>query len=59
MLIAQLVYLTQQSFTSWDREVINWIPNKPGNPTLDRRRPIALLEVFRNLTLGVKKTTSL
>ena len=53
--ILSLPYLTGLTFTSWDDEIINWIPKEAGNPALDRRRPIALLEVLRKLTLGVKK----
>ena len=36
----------------WSWEIINWIPKEPGNPDIDRRRPIALLEVMRKLSLG-------
>jgi hypothetical protein len=53
--ILSLPYPTGLTFTSWDDEIINWIPKEAGNPALDRRRPIALLEVLRKLTLGVKK----
>ena len=40
------------TFSSWSWEIINWIPKEPGNPDIDRRRPIALLEVMRKLSLG-------
>lgn len=50
-----LPYITGMSFTNWDKEVIAWIPKEPGNRAPDRRRPIALLEVMRKVTLGVKK----
>jgi len=53
--ILSLPYLTGRTFSSWDHEIINWIPKEPGNPAIDRRRPIALLEVLRKVTLGVKK----
>jgi hypothetical protein len=53
--ILSLAYTSGKTFSSWDHEIINWIPKEPGNPALDRRRPIALLEVMKKLTLGVKK----
>ena len=60
--VRQLIYqvlnlpmLTKRSFVSWDKEIINWIPKEPGNPDIDRRRPIALLEVMRKCALGVRK----
>jgi hypothetical protein len=48
--ILSLPYLTGKTFRSWDHEIINWIPKEPGNPAIDRRRPIALLEVLRKVT---------
>ena len=53
--ILSLTYLTKNTFRAWDVELINWIPKEVGNPAMDRRRPIALLEVLRKITLGVKK----
>ena len=50
-----LPYITNLTFSDWDYEIISWIPKEPGNMALDRRRPIALLEVLRKITLGVKK----
>ena len=41
--------------TSRNNEIISWIPKEPGNPAIDRRRPIAPLEIMRKLCLGVKK----
>ena len=53
--VMSLPYITGKSFTDWNYEIINWIPKEPGNKALNRRRPIALLEVMRKLTLGVRK----
>ena len=54
-LLMSIPYLTTLTYSSWNTEIINWIPKELGNPALDRRRPIALLEVFRKMSLGAKK----
>ena len=48
-------YVCGKTYTTWNNEIISWIPKEAGNPAIDRRRPIALLEVMRKLCLGVKK----
>ena len=54
--VLSLPYVVKRTFSSWDDEIITWIPKEPGNPDMKRRRPIALLEVLRKLAVGVKKT---
>ena len=53
--VLSLVYQTGKIIHTWDHEIMNWIPKEMGNPAVDRHRPIALLEVLRKITLGVKK----
>jgi len=54
-LLLSIPYVSDYTFTSWDHEIISWIPKEAGNPALDRRRPITLLEVMRKICIGVKK----
>ena len=53
--LLSIPYLTTLTYAAWNAEIINFIPKELGNPALDRRRPIALLEVFRKISLGAKK----
>lgn len=53
--LISIPYLCGMTYTSWNNEVISWMPKEPGNPAIDRRRPIALLEVMRKLSSGAKK----
>ena len=55
LLSVPYVLKEKMTYTSWNNEIISWIPKEPGNPAIDRRRPIALLEVMRKLCLGAKK----
>ena len=43
------------TYTAWQTELINWTPKEDGNLDINKRRPIALLEVLRKMHLGVKK----
>ena len=53
--LISIPYLTGLVYRDWRTEIINWIPKEAGNPDMDRRRPIALLEVLRKMWLGIRK----
>ena len=53
-LLLSITYISEMTFSAWHKEIINWIPKEPGNPAMDRRRPICLLEVMRKIALGIK-----
>ena len=53
--LLSIPYTTGLVYTSWNAELINWIPKEEGNPDINKRRPIALLEVMRKICMGIKK----
>ena len=53
--LLSMVYLTGMGYDQWKHEIVNWIPKEPGNPDMNKRRPLMFYEVMRKMCMGVKK----